>query len=467
MSFLEERKVLTREKRLSTLSHYNGKVEELADLASGTEIKQRIRTMTQGTYDEIIDAIQVLSKIEKAVVIIHGVVGCSAAAISYNSEKSFHWYSTNLNEKDTILGGDEKLRNTIIRAYEEHSPELIFVVGTPVVAINNDDIQSVILELEDELDTKIISIYTDGFKSKTPVNGYDIVLHSLLRYVVEPISGEEKEDFINVISLSESKENIVAVTTMLRDLGISYQLFPQYAGVKQIKKAAKARATIVLNKEEGSYFAKELEEVYGVPYIETDFPIGLRGTRQFLLKIGKFLGIEEKVTSYIEEQEQDTELSGNYLQGKTFFVDGNLSFVKDITEFLEEYGAKLAGMVIPYLDIENRTVLEKMKRSYKGIPVMISNGQPFEKANVLSKIVVDYYIKLSGNVDFVENSETVPVLLENTAIQGYEGIHQFFRQVKGAFLGKEASQNWQAKNSYYKDSWLKKSSNWYVKQEVK
>lgn len=66
MSFLEDRRALTREKRLSSLSHFNGTLEALIDEVSGTDIRQRIRTFSQIHADEIIYAFDVLSKIEDA-----------------------------------------------------------------------------------------------------------------------------------------------------------------------------------------------------------------------------------------------------------------------------------------------------------------------------------------------------------------------------------------------------------------
>ena len=164
----------------------------------GTEIRQKIRTFSQISYDEILFAVRAVSKIEQSAIIVHGSIGCSASGIYFNQEKNIHWYSTNLNERDTILGGDEKLRKAVVRACEEQNPEVVFIVGSPVVAINNDDINAIILELEAELNVMIISIYTDGFKTKAPVGGYDIVSHSLLRHIVEREAGE-KEDFIKLI----------------------------------------------------------------------------------------------------------------------------------------------------------------------------------------------------------------------------------------------------------------------------
>ncbi len=463
MSFVEERKALTREKRLSTLSHYNGTLETLRDEVKGTEIKQKVRTFSQVSYDEILFAVRAVSKIEQSAIIVHGAVGCSASGIYFNQEKNIHWYSTNLNERDTILGGDEKLRKAVVRACEEQNPEVVFIVGSPVVAINNDDINAIILELEAELNIKIISIYTDGFKTKAPVSGYDIVSHSLLRHVVEREAGG-KEDFINVISFSENNEDIAAVVKLLKDLEIPYQLLPQYGSVSGIRKAGKARATITLNPEEGGYFAKELEEVFGVEYIKTEVPIGFRGTKHFISKIAKALSIEKAAKKYVETQEAIVEkgVKKGLLAGKSVFLDTNLSAAVTFIALIEKLGGAVEGLAIPYVDLDNRIYLEKLTSLNPIIPVMISQGQPFEKANILSKKKIDYYIGTDENVAFAADQGSVPISLHHTAILGYEGIRQFIRQIQ-----KASAFTVEKKKAYYKESWIKKSSNWYVKQEVK
>lgn len=472
MSFLDERKALTREKRLSTLSNYDGTFQSLNDDVQGTEIKQRIRTLSQSTYDEIIYALQTLSGIEETAIIVHGVIGCSASVLYHNQHKQIHWYSTNLNERDTILGGDEKLRKTVLRAYEEVNAQLIFIVGTPVVAINNDDVNSVILELEEEIDAKIISITTDGFKTKAPVTGYDIVLHSLLRNVVDKTADNdtEKQDFINVVTLSENRENVAAVVKILRDLEIPFQLLPQYAGVENIKRAGKAKATITLNPDEGGYFAKELEEVFGVKYLKTSVPIGLRGTRHLILKLSKELGIEEKAAKYIEKQEEYAEklIHRKPLDGKSVFLDTDLASAIHFTDFIEKLGGEVVGLGIPYVDLENRNNLVKLSSLENGVPVIVANGQFFEKANVLDKKKPDYYIGFGGQVGFAAEKGSIPVSLKSTGYLGYDGIAKFISLIEHAENGEGIYEFQNKKTTHlYKSGWLKKSSNWYVKQEVK
>lgn len=472
MSFIEDRKALTREKRLSTLSHFDGTLETLKDGVQGTEIKQRVRTLTQSTFDEIIYAIGALSKIEDSAIIVHGASGCAASGIYYNQMQNIHWYSTNLRERDTILGGDEKLRKTIIRANEENDIKVIFIVGTPVVAINNDDVNSVILELEEELDVKIISICTDGFKSKAPVSGYDIVLHSLLRYVVDrkAMGAGKKESFINVISISENKESVASIVHILRDLDIPFQLLPQYSGTEQIARAGRASATITLNSDEGGYFAEELEEVFGVPYIKTGMPIGARGTRHWIQKLAKELGIVEKAKAYIEQQDKmaDKLFYTKPLEERSVFLDTDLAAAVPLTELIEKLGGTVSGIAVPYVDLKNRENLNKLNGLGQATSFIVANGQLYEKANVLSKKTTDFYITFGNQTAFSVEQGCIPISLKHVGTLGYDGLKQFIKQIShAAVLRSRYDYRDMEGNQLYKPSWLRKSSNWYVKQEVR
>lgn len=465
MSLINERKVLTRERRLSTLSHFNGTLEQLKNETAGNEVLQKIRTFTQIADDEIIYAIQILSKIKQSAVIVHGALGCAASGIYYNREFPVKWYSTNLNERDTILGSDEKLRNAVYRVHKEQNPKVIFIIGTPVVAINNDDVNSVILELEDELGIKIIFIYSDGFKTKTPVTGYDIALHGLLRYVVRK-NPEQHDKFINVITISENIENLMAVTKILFDLGIAFQLLPQFSDIDSIINASAAQATVVLNEDEGALFAEELEESFGVPYIRTAPPVGIKRTKEFILALAQNLHIGEQAVQYAESEEKKLrqQLEAFQLNDSKVFFEGNLSIAAGFYEFVKSVEGEFSTIAVPYVDLQNKKYLEILPSD---VAVIVGAGQLFEKANVLSKNHADYYISINSDVVTASEFGSKPVSLANEKYFGFEGTANLLKLIKEADRQSILREKLQIKNEYYKPSWLKRSSNWYVKQEVK
>lgn len=463
MSFLDERKALTREKRLSSLSHFHGNLEALIDETSGEEIKQRIRTFSQIHDDETIYAFDVLSTIEDAAIIVNGSIGCGAIGIAQNDFENFSWYSTNLVERDTILGGDDKLSEAILRAYEEKHPKAIFILGTPVVAINNDDINSVILELEDEIGIPIISIYTDGFKTKTPVTGYDIVTHSILKYLVSK-NVDIKEDFINIISYSEDIEDVAVIADIFNELDIKFQILPRFSNVDEIRRASKARASIVLNPEEGEYLAKELEEVFDVPYIETDVPVGFRGTKNFLLKLAAFLNIEDEVVEYIDKAEAELSqvVIKDVLKDKKIFVDVALSRVPAYARLFTNLGGEVVGFSSSFVDLDNRKQLKKLDFLPKTTIAIIGNGQQFEKANELSKNEIDIYFSEKSGSSFATHEGVVVISTKYKVTYGFKGVEVIANAIKKV----DEFQEKYRQTSSYRESFKKRSGNWYVKQEV-
>lgn len=470
MSFTEERKVITREKRLSTLSNYNGTLQQLKKDAAGDEIAQRIRTFAQTAEDEIISAIKILSKIKQAAIVVHGAVGCSASGLYFNGETPIQWYSTNLNERDTILGGDEKLRNAIYRACREQNPKAVFIVGTPVVAINNDDVNSVILELEDELGINIISVYTDGFKTKSATNGYDVVLHGLLKYIVDRSDSDSpKDDFVNIVTVSENVNNLLTVTKIFSDLGIEYRLLPQFSDIDTIRNAGKAKATVVLNEEDGGLFAEELEEVFNVPYIRTVAPIGFTGTRNFILTLAKALDIENKAKAYIEAEEQKYQAFSDEapLKNKTIFLEANLYSLPELLKLTNSLGGRTVSIAVASVDLNNRKYLEAIEGVDDKTPIIVGVGQPFEKVNVLNKTSADYYISISTNPLFAAEQGSSPISLAKRCYYGYEGVKSFINAVKEADRQQKLLHLAAERDKFYKSTWLRRSSNWYVKQEVK
>ena len=319
------------------------------------------------------------------------------------------------------------------------------------------------MELEDEIGIPIISIYTDGFKSKTPVTGYDIVTHSLLKYLVDK-NVDLKDDFINVISFSENIEDVAAIASLLHELKIKFQVLPRFSSIEEIRRASKARATVVLNPEEGDYLARELEEVFNVPYIESEAPIGLRGTKKFLQKLGSFLNIEEQVLKYIDEAEAEIsgQYIGNILDGKRVFVDASLSKVYGYGRLLTNLGGQVIGFSSPFVDLDNRKQLKKLDFLQKNAVAIIGNGQQFEKANAIAKNSIDIYFSENVGNSFATDEGALIVSTRNRVTYGFEGINSIVASLRNLLSFNNSSK----RNSSYKDAWKKRSGNWYVKQEV-
>lgn len=468
MGLSEDRKVVSREKRTSTITAYQGNVKTLNDELKVSEVRQRIRTFSQGNKDEILEALKLLSKIKDTPVVIHGAVGCSASELYFSKDNSNStWYSTDLNEKDTIMGGDNKLRDTIYRVYRKYKPEVIFVVGTPIVAINNDDVNSVILELEEELDVRILSIYTDGFKSKAGINGIDIVLHTIGRELIQQGREGEKENFLNLISATENQYAVKELLRLLDSLDVKVNLLPSFGSIDNIRKAHLAKASVAVNDDEAEVLLEILREKADVPVIHSKAPIGVIGTMEWLKNIGKQLQLQEKVTAFIAKEEERIEkyISKQPLRGKKVYIEAPIYVAVSLAGLIEELGGEVTGISVDHVDPFNRVSLKGLPEN---LPIKVGEGQPFELVNILHKNRPDYYIGTSAHSALVGKLGIVPVSLENKILYGYEGvlelIHSFHKAENRKSLVEYLGEN---TGLSYKKSWINKNVNWYIKQEVK
>lgn len=479
MGVLDERKLVAREKRNSTITAYYGQVESLREDLEVSEIRQRIRTFSQTTSDELIVALDLLSTIQDIAVVVHGATGCSASMIGYQfrnarqfkkdgaitSDRST-WYSTNLDERDTIMGGDEKLRIVIERAYYDHKPNVIFVVGTCVVAINNDDMTSVVLELQEELEIPIIVIDTDGFKSKAGINGSDIVLHGIGKYLISQNTTDKQIRQVNIISTTLNYKTKKELHRIFDKLGLKVNVIPRYATIDEIQKANKSIASMALNGEEAEVLLQGLEEI-GIPAITAQAPIGTPAISKWLNELGNYLEIQEKIEIFIREEEKNVQsyIASQPLKGEKVYIDLPVSLATSIVELVEDLGGEVVGITIPFVDERNK---ESLKNLRKEVYIQVGNGQLFELANIFSKSQVTFYIAEKANGDFVSKQGVIPIPIGNKNIFFYQGIKTFVNSIHRAKRSVSYTRyiNEDAVNPYT-NTWTKKSTNWYIKQEVK
>ncbi len=471
MAVLRGKAPVIREKRLSAIGAYYGTVEALLREFYEGNLKQRIRTFSQETNSDILYALQVINSIENVGIIIHGPRGCGIIQNHYNNRNSLatQWAVTNIDEEDSILGSDVKLKKTVKSIYTENQPEIIFILTTSVVAINNDDVASVAQDLTEELEIPVVPIYTDGFKSKIGITGYDTAIHSIVKHLLP--NQAEKENFINVISLNENKEGIEELKRLLDALGVETNVFPGFSKYQNLARAGSAAFNLVVKKGEGDYFAKVLKEIYQTPDIEANAPVGIKATGKWLAQVGKQLGREQEAGELVEKE------SGYALKAlERYKVDRVKVYLSCEPEYaysliglLEELNAEVTGVKVPYLDITLLDQVEKLYRKNPELSLLIGEGQPYEQINILRKSGADVYVGNDQAVGAIA-TEGIPVLdLRDINILGYKGsigfAEKFYRLVK--YRG--FSENFIAapKPTVYQTGWLKKNANWYIKQEVK
>lgn len=470
MSPLRAKAPRSREKRLDTLGAWLGPVSAAASEFADETVNQRIRTFAQSSNDDLIYALRILSGIRDSVTIIHGPRGCAAASLYHTlGGSNSRWAVTGLDERDTIMGADGKLRKAVTALHHRYHPAVIFIVANPVVAINNDDIQSVVEELHEELDLPIVPIYVSGFASQNAVTGYDTALHALLKYLSGKGTAPDTNATVNLLSVAERPEDRREAVALLQQLGLELNVLPDDSSIDAFRSAVAARASITLCPDAPEYLGIILRDKFGVPLIDAPRPVGITGTGRWLVALGTALGVlggvEELQRRKADEVKQ--QLGDFTLKGKSVYISLSSALAFSVLDLVEELGGEVAGLTITHLDRLHVRHLDELAVRNPDLNLHVSDGQEFEEVSILRKLTPALYIGDSLHIGQVACLGIPVVSLAEVGIVGYSGIVRLAQRIKAALANNSFGAALAAVAPPYQDAWYRRSQNWHIKQEVK
>jgi nitrogenase molybdenum-iron protein alpha chain len=473
MPTIPSKTIAIAERRLGTIDAYYGPAEPLIEgFKDGQYFAQRIRTLSQTKGDEITSVIRLLHQIKDTVTIVHGARGCSSILhfLEAYDGKGAPVFSTNLTEDNSIMGAEEKLRTVILAAFERYNPKAVFVVTTPIVAINNDDVQSVAAELGEELNIPVIPIYSDGFKSKIAANGYDIAFLALAGYLV-PEAAETEKELVNIITSIEHKEDIDYLAAAVNTLKLKPNIFPRYSDINSFKNSSGASSSIGL-RTESRVLGEFLEKERKVPFYLLPPPIGIAGTSRWLGSLADKYGRQKETQELISLNErrikENSELEPVLnLGGKKVYVSGETVVAIALAELVKEFGGEVAGLTLSSLDKNTAIILEEsIRKNGWNFNIHIGDGQVFEQANILLRLKPDIYLGELGQAVHAARLGIPSVDYSALPLYGYDSAVNLIKKIIQAYSNKSFVEKLASLGSGYSDSWLGKNPNWYIKQEV-
>jgi nitrogenase molybdenum-iron protein alpha/beta subunit len=470
MSLLKSKAPRIREKRLDTLNAWLGSAESSIRELSGEETFQRIRTFSQSSQDDLLHALRLLAGVRESVVIIHAPRGCIAAGLYHKvASGAGRWIVTNLDQKDTIMGADRKLRKAVTGAYRQYRPEVIFIVSGPVAAINNDDIQAVVDELHEELELPIVPVYVTGFASRNAVTGYDTALHAILKHIVGTRGDGQGTTKVNLLSVVEHPDDRVESERILALLGVELNVLPDGASATTFRLAAGARFSFSLDQDSENYLGVILRDEYGVPYVEQPRPIGLGATGRWLVSAGKALGREDVALAVHEQQSEQVRRSlGDFsLAGLRVYLALSPATAFAVADLVSEFGGEVVGVTVGHLGKLQVSQLESLARRYPSLQVHVADGQPFEELNIVRRLAPDLYIGDAAHIGQAARLGIPVVSLENVPVLGYAGVTGLVRRITAALKNRSFAESLAGIRTPYRDAWLRRSPNWHIKKEVK
>lgn len=362
-------------------------VNKLASCSEGLEIGANVRTtpgiITQRgcTYAGCKGVI--LGPTRDIVNITHGPIGCgfyswltrrNQTRPPTENDENFMTYcfSTDMQDKDIVFGGEKKLKAAIQEAYDLFKPKAISIFSTCPVGLIGDDVHAVAREMREALGINVFGFSCEGYKGVSQSAGHHIANNGIFTHVVGlDDSVKEGKYKINLLGEYNIGGDAFEIDRILEKCGITVvSTFSGNSTYDQFANAHTADLNTVMCHRSINYVAEMMEEKFGIPWIKINF-IGAEATAKSLRKIAHYFqdqGLSDRVEAVIAEEMPEIlkvrEEVRPRCQGKTamLFVGG--SRAHHYQELFKEMGMKTisAGYEFAHRDdYEGRNVLPTIK----------------------------------------------------------------------------------------------------------
>ncbi len=240
----------------------------------------------------------VLYPIADALHLVHGPIGCAAytwdirGALSSGPELHRLSFSTDLQEKDVIFGGEEKLTRALLELIDRHDPKAAFVYSTCIVGLIGDDLETVCRKVSREKNIPVIPVQSEGFKGNKRA-GYHAACNAMFQLVgtgdirgISPLS-------VNILGDFNLAGEIWIIHEYLRRMGIGVVANITGDGrVDDLRRAHGAALNVVQCSGATMDLARMMEERYGIPSLRVSY-FGVEDMAEALYSIAGFFEKED------------------------------------------------------------------------------------------------------------------------------------------------------------------------------
>jgi len=239
----------------------------------------------------------VLYPIADALHLIHGPIGCAAYTWdirgSLSSGPQLHRLSfcTDLQEKDVIFGGENKLYGALIELIDLYCPKAAFVYTTCIVGVIGDDVERICKQVQKEKEIQVIPVQAPGFQGSKK-DGYRIACESLFRLVGTKDKPTPRFS-INILGDFNLAGELWILTEYYRKMGVHINATITGDGrVDDIANAHNASLNVVQCSGSMSYLAKMMKDTYGIPSMRVSY-FGIEDMSDALYDVARFFKDEE------------------------------------------------------------------------------------------------------------------------------------------------------------------------------
>jgi nitrogenase molybdenum-iron protein beta chain len=351
--------------------HPDAKITETADWTKSWDYREKnlareALTVNPAKACQPLGAVFAAAGFERTMSFVHGSQGCVAY---YRSHLSRHFkepssaVSSSMTEDAAVFGGLNNMVDGLANTKSLYDPKMIAVSTTCMAEVIGDDLHSFIETAKNKgsiaADFDVPFAHTPAFVG-SHTNGYDNMIKGILEHFWKPATRTPGSK-INIIPGFDGfcVGNNRELKRMLNLMGVEYTLlsdtsdvydtpsdgeFRMYDGgtsIDDTKAALNAKATVSLQ-EYCTPKTLEYCASFGQETASFHYPMGVRGTDEFLVKISELTGKEvpEELTKERGRLVDAMADSQAHLHGKKYAIYGDPDFVYGMTRFVLETGGE-------------------------------------------------------------------------------------------------------------------------------
>ena len=475
-----------RERRLNTILSYEGSATDLLEKSNRKEIKCLGRLYGQCSDCQEGCATSMASYVRGGAVVSHAPIGCfSGDAIRDNAGKAVSkarglgdfnntTICTNIQEKDTVYGGTEKLRKAIFEINRRQHPTVIFVTTSCASGIIGDDVESICAECADELNIPVVPVMCEGFKSKVWSTGFDAAFHGILKYIVKPPK-KKQEDLVNIFNFEGSD----TFTPLLAKLNLRTNYMVPLATLDQLESLSEAACSAQICETLATYIAHGLEQEYGVEEVKAPAPYGINWTDAWLREIARITNrtdlVEDVITSEHERIASTLEDYRNKLAGKRVYIIAGDAYTHNLANALKDLGMEIAGISALHhdqqTDSDEVNTLRNLVESTGEIQnFTVCNKQPYQLVKLIRRVKPDFMIIRHQGLTELGYKLGIPTIFEGDAnyTVGYDGVLHLGTRLWEAHLTRKFIENVAEHTTLpYTDWWLEEEDDPFYYEQAR
>lgn len=283
----------------------------------------------------------ILAPLRDAIHLVHGTIDCAYYGSTVRA-KNYRLFSTALEEKDIVFGGEKKL-DRAIREAKTIMPEAkyIFVYITCSPALIGDDVNNICKRMEKELSCPIVVVNCPGFKGPSEAAGHRAAYECILNRFI----GQKQRDIgpydVNIIGQYNAMEAKI-IKSLLSKMGINVHcIFTANAPYEKIITAHRVKLNLLICQNSGRFFAENMQERYEVPYLKVSF-LGISQSMDSLRRIGRYFNLKKEAETVIDEEYKviKPKLASILpkLKGKKAAIFLGAARVADLIKTLQDFG---------------------------------------------------------------------------------------------------------------------------------